>query len=209
MPHINLLPWRDTLKKEREIRFAVICGTSLACAGLVWLGVHFHMEGLISYQESRNNFLKAEIKKVEEDIKAIEELQKKKERLVERLNVIQKLQTNRPQTVHLFDELVRQVPDGVYFTNMKQEKDKVILEGVAQSDARVSSLMINIDKSQWLKEPKIQIIKSGPEQPGDAKVQRSISTFKLEVTQTAPKIEEETKAKAADKPKPAEAPKPK
>ncbi|OQW95428.1 MAG: hypothetical protein BWK79_02510 [Beggiatoa sp. IS2] len=209
MPHINLLPWRDTLKKEREIRFAAICGTSLACAGLVWLSVHFYIEGLISYQESRNNFLKAEIKEEENKIKEIEDLQKKKERLIDRLNVIQKLQANRPQAVHLFDELVRQAPDGVYFTKMEQKNDKITLEGIAQSDARVSSLMTNVDKSQWLREPKILIIKTDPKSSSDAKVQRSVSTFKLEVAQKSPKAEEETKTKAGDKPKPAEAPKPK
>lgn len=209
MPHINLLPWRDTLKKEREIRFAVICGTSLACAGLVWLSVHFYVEGLISYQESRNNFLKAEIKKEDDKIKEIEELQKKRDRLIDRLNVIQKLQANRPQAVHLFDELVRQAPDGLYFTKMEQKNDKISLEGTAQSDARVSTFMTNVDKSQWLKEPKITFIKTDPKCSGDKKIQRCMSSFKLEVTQKSPKAEEETKAKTSEKPKPAEAPKPK
>ena len=197
MSHLNLLPWRETLKREREIRLAVFTGASLAVAGVVVLSAHLFMEGLIDYQESRNGYLGKEIKRVEAQIKEIEDLEKKKQRLIDRMNVIQELESNRPKIVHLFDELVKQLPDGVYFTALEQKNDKLTLEGIAQSDARVSSLMRNIEKSQWLTNPQIQLISAKEEKiplgvnaTSAAKKPRSVSSFKLEVTQTAPKSDE-------------------
>jgi type IV pilus assembly protein PilN len=189
MPHINLLPWRETITKERQTRFAAAAGASVALTAAVILGVHLYIEGLISYQQRRNQFLEAEIKKVEEQIKEIETLQKKKQRLVDRQNAIQNLDAERPKIVHLFDEVVKQVPDGVYFTSMEQKKDIVTLKGVAQSEARVASLMRNIESSEWLKEPFPKQIKS-EEIIKDSKNRRSISTFELQMTQKMPKSEE-------------------
>jgi type IV pilus assembly protein PilN len=188
MPHINLLPWRDTLKKEREIRFGIIAGVSLFLSGLVVLGVHLFMDAEITYQKKRNDYLNSEIKKAEAKIEKIKMLDEKKQDMIARMNAIQDLEESRPLVVHLFEELVTQVPNGVYFTSMKQKDDKVILEGVAQSDARVSSLMKKIDESEWLTLPKIYIIKS-KENKKDKK--RSVSTFKLEVTQET--LQEEKK----------------
>ena len=186
MPRINLLPWRETLKKEREIRFGIITGLSLALTGLVWLAVHLYMVGEHDYQTSRNKYLENEIKKAEAKIKEIDQLDKQKQSLIERMNIIQELEESRPQIVHLFDEIVKQVPNGVYFTSMTQKGDKITINGVAQSDARVSSLMKNIERSKWLAEPKIFKI----ETKGVAKQThqgRRVSTFKLEAKQTAPK----------------------
>lgn len=197
MSHLNLLPWRETLKREREIRLAVFTGTSLAITGIVVLSAHLFMESLIDYQESRNTYLGTEIKRVEAQIKEIEDLEKKKQRLIDRMNVIQELESNRPKIVHLFDEVVKQLPDGVYFTLLEQKNDKLTLEGIAQSDARVSSLMRNIEKSQWLTNPQIQLIaakeasvNSSTTSTSTSKKNRSVSSFKLEVTQTAPKSDD-------------------
>jgi type IV pilus assembly protein PilN len=188
---INLLPWRETLKKEREIRFYSLIGVSLVITGLVILAVHLYMEDLISYQEKRNRYLDTQIKQAEEKIKEIEELDQKKQHLIERMNVIQELEEKRPQIVHIFDELVRQVPDGVYFTELKPNRkdDNLILEGVAQSEARVSSLMNNIKRrSQWLRNPKIHYIEIDKKsRQKDQK--RTVSRFKLEVTPTVPQSE--------------------
>jgi len=189
MPHINLLPWRETITKERQTRFGAATGTALALTAAAMLGVHLYIEGLISYQERRNQFLNAEIKKVEEKIKEIETLQKQKQRLVDRQNAIQNLDAERPKIVHLFDELVKQISDGIYFTSMEQKKDVVTLKGVAQSEARVSSLMRNVERSEWLKEPNIKEIRTD-ETSKDNKNKRSVSTFELQVTQTLPKTEE-------------------
>ena len=199
MPRINLLPWRDSLKKEREVRFGIITGIALGITALIFLGVHVYIANAISYQESRNNYLTEQIKEAEAKIAEIKELEQKKERLIERMSVIQELEKSRPQVVHLFDELVKQVPPGVYFTKMEQKGDKITLEGVAQSDARVSSLMSNIEMSQWLSHPKIyQIVTKEQKQDPNGKGTR-VSEFKLEVTQTAPKSESEADKSESEK----------
>lgn len=192
MPRINLLPWRENLKKERELRFGIILGASLAATALVVLGVHVYMETLIGYQQRRNAYLEQEIKKAEAQIEEIKELDQKKERLIARMNIIQKLEESRPQVVHLFDEMVKQVPEGVYFTILKQENNEITLEGIAQSDARVSSLMTNFEQSEWLKSPQIiYIVNKEIEQPGNNKEARTMSEFKLTVTQTTPQETEQ------------------
>jgi len=187
MTRINLLPWRDTLRKEREIRFGIVTGVAIGIALLIILGVHLYMENAISYQKRRNQFLEAEIKTAEDKITQIENLDQQKQRLIERMNVIQELEESRPMVVHLFDEIVKKVPNGVYFTSMVQKGDKITLEGVAQSDARVSSLMANIESSVWLANPKIYSIEAKEETNQTLQTKRSLSIFKLEVTQTAPK----------------------
>ena len=193
MPRINLLPWRETLKKEREIRFGAITGVSLALAGLVWLAVHLYMVSEHDYQASRNNYMAGEIKKAEAKIKEIELLDQQKKRLIERMNIIQELEESRPQIVHLFDEIVKQVPNGVYFTRLTQKGDQITINGVAQSDARVSSLMKNIERSEWLTSPKIFSIET--KGPARQAIQgRRVSTFKLEVKQTAPKTPKKDKS---------------
>jgi type IV pilus assembly protein PilN len=188
MPRINLLPWRDTLKKEREIRFGIITGASLVLTGLVVLSAHLYMGSLIDHQQRRNNYLNAEIEKAKAKISEIDKLKEDKERLIKRMDVIQVLEESRPQVVHLFDELVKQAPDGVYFSSIKQKGDKITLEGVAQSNARVSSLMKNIERSQWLSNPKIIFIKT-QKNNRRSRARSNVSRFKLEVMQTAPKRE--------------------
>ncbi|MDY6992197.1 MAG: PilN domain-containing protein [Pseudomonadota bacterium] len=197
MPRINLLPWRENLKKERELRFGIILGAALAVTALIVLGVHIYMESLIGYQQRRNNYLEQQIKEAEAQIEEIKELDQKKERLIARMNVIQKLEESRPQVVHLFDEMVKQVPEGVYFTSLRQEKKEITIEGIAQSDARVSSLMTNFEQSEWLKSPQIIYIvnkEMAPSGKGKNKEARTMSEFKLVVTQTTPH-ENEAEAK--------------
>ncbi|MCV6636762.1 PilN domain-containing protein [Candidatus Albibeggiatoa sp. nov. NOAA] len=196
MPNVNLLPWREKLKKEREARFGVAVVAGLAVAGLIMLGVHLYMQSLISYQQSRNSYLDGEIKLMEQKIKEIEQLEDKKQRLIERMNVIQELETSRPRIVHLFDELVLQAPDGVYFTSMEQKGEQVTLEGYAQSDARVSSLMKAIERSEWMKNPTIiEIVREARKNSGSRNKQKqTVSTFKLRFNQAAPKATEEEEA---------------
>ncbi len=191
MRRINLLEWRDIQKKERETRFGILASIGLGIMGLIVLGVHVFYQSKIGYQESRNNYLTQEIQSVEKQIEEIEALEKKKAALINRMSVIQELESSRPKIVHLFDELVQRLPDGVHFTRMTQKKDKITLEGMAQSDARVSSLMRKIEESEWLKSPEIKRIvrKDIIEKGSDS--ERSISEFKLEVTQTFPKVEGE------------------
>ena len=191
MPNINLLPWREKLKKEREARFGIAIGTGLGIAGLIVLGIHMYMQNLISHQQSRNGYLESEIKVMEQRIKEIEQLEDKKQRLIERMNVIQELETSRPRIVHLFDEIVKQAPDGVYFTIMEQKGETVTLEGYAQSDARVSSLMKAIENSEWMKNPNIIEIIRGKRKSKGTDKNSIVSTFKLKFQQDAPKADDE------------------
>lgn len=185
---INLLPWRAALKKEREIRFAVITAICLGLTAAIFLGVHTYTAGLISYQQSRNDFLNAEIKKADKKIAEIKELEAERDRLYKRMDVIQKLQSSRPEIVHVFDELVNTLPEGVYYDSLEQKKDLITLDGFAQSSARVSSLMNRMDKSEWLTQPSLQVIER---QDDSAKKSKKLSRFTLQVKQTSPKPKDE------------------
>ncbi len=149
MPHINLLPWRDDLRKRREKEFIVTAVIAALMMGGVVLGVHLHYESRIAYQDQRNTFIEAEISGLDKKIKEIENLKKERDSLIARTKVIQDLQAGRPEIVHVFDELVTTLPDGVYYTKVSQKGRRLNLTGVAQSNARVSSLMRSLNTSTW------------------------------------------------------------
>ncbi len=177
MTRINLLPWREELRQEKQKQFMtllVLC--ILLSAALVGL-IHFQMNGKIEYQNSRNNFLSTEISKLDNEIAEIKELQKVRKSLKDRMDIIQTLQASRPSIVHLFTELVTTVPNGVFLKTLVQTKNSLKLTGEAESNARVSSYMRNLSESEWLKEPNLEII-----QIEDKTVTR-ISTFVLTVKQ--------------------------
>jgi type IV pilus assembly protein PilN len=203
MPRINLLPWRETLEKERRQRFFAIFGASMAVTLLVFGSVYLYIEGMISYQGNRNGLLQEEIKKAEAKIEEIKALDEQKAALVKRMEAIQGLEEIRPLVVHLFDELVRKVPDGVYFNSMKQLANKITLGGIAQSDARVSSLMTNLESSEWLKSPKIMVIQKEELKTGkNEKTKRSVSKFELEIKQKLPPSAEPEKVEVKPPPPP-------
>jgi type IV pilus assembly protein PilN len=160
MAHINLLPWRENLRKKRQKDFGMSVLLALILTGAACGGVHFFVEDMISYQEERNSYLGQEIALVDRKIKEIKDLEKQKAQLIARMNVIQSLQGSRPQIVHLFDELVSTIPDGTHLTKVKQVSDQVTMDGIAESNARVSSYMRNIDLSEWLGNPLLQVITS-------------------------------------------------
>ncbi len=164
MAKINLLPWRQELRKEQQRQFLTIMGLSvvLVLAGI--LAVHLQYARLIGKQEERNAFLTQHIQKVEAEIKEIDALADKKDRLLARMEIIQKLQRNRPEMVRLFDELVRVLPEGVHLSALKQTNRSLKMDGVAQSNARVSAFMRNIDDSDWLADPKLEIIEVGKDE---------------------------------------------
>jgi len=178
MTRINLLPWRELLRKEREREFYSIAGGAAVLMMLVMVYIHFHMAGVIDTQNGRNTFLGEEIQKVEEQIKKIKGLQAEKAQLLARMKVIEELQGQRPQMVHLFDELVKAVPDGVYLTSLKQTGSGITIEGVAQSNARVSAFMRNIDASKWVAQPRLNVI-----QAIDGKDGQKGSKFILDIKQ--------------------------
>lgn len=168
MARINLLPWREAERKRLLQEFAIAAGAALAVTVLLGLGVHFLIEGMIASQQDRNRYLETEIAALDRQIKKIEEIDATKASLVSRMEVIQALQESRPEVVHLFDELVTVVPDGVYLTKVEQAGRSVTLEGWAQSNARVSSFMRNIEASAWVGNPSLKFIENKDQTGGRA-----------------------------------------
>jgi type IV pilus assembly protein PilN len=181
--NINLLPWRAKRRKQRErefyalLGFAAILGVLLVLAGVIFYN------GRIEYQEERNRFIQREIDKLDDQIKEIERLEERRRQLIARKEVIERLQADRTRMVHLFDELVRTIPEGVRLTAIKQSGTQLTLEGVAQSHARVSMYMRRLDASDWLTRPNLNII--------DAKGEQGARfAFTLRVQMTTPGAED-------------------
>jgi len=195
---INLLPWRDEQHKQKQIEFIVICVGAFLSMAIVVGGVYLFFENQINYHTERNEYLQAEIRKLDEKIKKIRELEKEKASLLARMQIIEQLQSSRPQVVHVFDELVDTLPDGVYLEKVKNNGKNITIEGLAQSNARVSTYMRNIEKSLWLTKPDLTIIETKEQKQEKnknkegARKQR-ISRFILHATQNDPnkKPEEE------------------
>lgn len=160
MPRINLLPWREADRKKRQRDFGVAMGGGVVAAVAVVLATIFAFSQMISEQHDRNRRLTEEIAELEKSIEEIDGLEAQKERLLARMEIIAELQESRPEIVHLFDELVRQLPEGVYLTGMKQTGSKVEIRGVAQSSTRVSALMRRIDASEWLADPEVDRVET-------------------------------------------------
>jgi len=187
LTRINLLPWREDLRQEQKKQFAMMAMmTGVLAAAIVGL-IHFQMQSKIDYQDSRNHFMSAEIAKVDEEIKEISELQKVRRSLVERMEVIQDLQGSRPSIVHLFSEIVSTVPNGVYLETLTQKGSNLEVNGEAESNARVSTYMRNLQASDWLKDPNLTVIEI------EDKTVNRISTFTLTVKQTSPNASDEDK----------------
>ena len=160
MAHINLLPWRDELRKQKQQQFAVVGAGSAILGAMLVLLAHMQMEGLIEKQDQRNQFLDKEIAELDTKITKIKDMEKTKNALLARMDIIQQLQRSRPQSVHLMDQLVYTLPDGVYLNKITQQDQALTLSGVAQSNARVSAYMRNIDSSQWMAKPKLDVIET-------------------------------------------------
>lgn len=166
MARINLLPWRAERRKQRQKEFGVMLGFA-ALAGLVlWFLVNTYYNNQIDGQNERNAYLQDQISQVDAKITEIDELDRQKARLLARKEVIEQLQANRSQMVHLFDSLVRTIPDGVVLTSIKQEGEKLTLEGRSQSNARVSTYMRNLEGSGWMTKPELSIIEAKGEVKG-------------------------------------------
>ena len=160
MPRINLLPWRDAERKRKRQEFFLALGAAVATAALVTLLGKWQMSSSIQHQRDRNDFLTQEIAALDKQIEEINGLDAQKSRLLARMEIIETLQRSRPEIVHVFDELVRVLPEGVYLTYLKQSGTRFELRGVAQSSTRVSSFMRKIDASEWLADPTLQIVQT-------------------------------------------------
>ena len=159
MARINLLPWRDALRKERKQRFVALWGmTVLAAAALVFIG-DLYISSSIDHQFSRNQYLQTQIAQLDQRISEIKDLKTKKEQLLERMEVIQNLQGNRPVIVRMFDQVARIVPEGVYFKEVALSNNRLTLVGVADANDRISALMRNFDDSDWFAEPNLTAVR--------------------------------------------------
>ena len=185
MARINLLPWREAERKRRQREFLIAGAMAVAFTLLLAGLVHLQIEAWISGQQARNGLLEQEIAKINRQIKEIEELEETKNNLLSRMNIIQQLQESRPEVVRLFDELVFAIPDGVFLTKIEQTGRSVVLEGRAQSNARVSAFMRNVEGSGWIGNPRLLLIEHKD------KTGTGLSHFRLTFDQVRPKAEGE------------------
>jgi type IV pilus assembly protein PilN len=160
MPRINLLPWRDEQRRERKLRFMVALGGATVASGLLAFVAYLMLGSMVASQQARNDRLRVEIKRLDKEIEEINSLEASKQRFIARMEIIERLQRSRPEIVHVFDEIVRTLPDGTYLTSVKQTDKHVRFDGVAQSSTRVSAFMRNIDSSEWLKNPELEVVET-------------------------------------------------
>ena len=189
MAKINLLPWREERRKELLNEFLVMLGLVALFAALTVGIVHFYHSQLIERQNTRIGYIDKRIKEVDKKITEIKELEKQKESLLSRMRAIESLQRDRPLIVHLFDELVRSLPEGLSIVNLKQEGPKVTITGEAQSNARVSSFMRKIEQSEWIKGAKLKVIKESNK--GEGSTAKIVNEFMLTFEQVMPGVDKE------------------
>jgi type IV pilus assembly protein PilN len=186
MPRINLLPWREQQRRERKLAFFVALGVAAGAAAVVAFAAYLMLGAMIDAQDQRNERLKGEIKVLDKQIEEINDLEAQKQRFIARMQIIEKLQRSRPEVVHLFDELVKAMPDGTYLTSIKETGTKLKFEGIAQSSTRVSTLMRNISASQWLRNPELEVVETAKDTGG--------SHFVLDATQVSVATDDESNA---------------
>jgi type IV pilus assembly protein PilN len=164
MPRINLLPWREEQRKERKLAFMVALGVAVLAAMVTTFAAYLLFDSMISGQQRRNQMLRSQIKLLDKQIEEINSLESEKQRFIARMDVIEKLQRSRPGIVHVFDEIVKTLPDGVYLTGVQQvsagANKRLKFDGIAQSSTRVSSFMRNIDASEWLRNPELEVVQT-------------------------------------------------
>jgi type IV pilus assembly protein PilN len=181
MAQINLLPWREERREERQQRFFAAVGAGVIFAAAILYGVVFFANGFIDEQNQRNSFLKTEIIVLDKKIKEIKTLEAERDRLLARMQVIQELQASRPKVVKVFDALVRTVPEGIHLEKVARQGDTITLNGVAQSNARVSVFMRQLDDNAEFNESALTVIKR------TSSKKDAIRKFTLGVNESKPK----------------------
>ncbi len=197
---INLLPWREERRKQKQLEFNILMGVAVAIAGLTVYGVYMKFEQDIAVQNERNQYLQneiAQLKKAEEELKELEKIQAG---LISRMDVIRRLQASRPEMVRAFDSLVRLLPEDLYLSSMAISGVQLELKGIAVSNNIVSEFMRNLGDSVWFEEPELTLIKNE-----DLNNNR-VSVFELKVKRELPKELREPETAAAKPPTPRPAP---
>ncbi|MGH8141551.1 MAG: PilN domain-containing protein [Steroidobacteraceae bacterium] len=169
---------REAKRKERKVAFMAALGAAAVCAFVVMGAVYTLYNAMIDAQEQRNALLQSQIQVLDRQIEEINSLEKTKRQFIGRMNIIEKLQRSRPEIVHIFDQIVKTLPDGVYLTSVTQSGDHLKFTGIAQSSTRVSAFMRNIDSSQWMTNPSLEVIQSRSGAFG--------SSFTLDAQETSP-----------------------
>jgi type IV pilus assembly protein PilN len=185
MSHINLLPWREQRRKEQQKEFAVVAALSAVAAAVLVFFAHVHVNGLIEHQQARNTYLENEIRILDRQIAEIRDLEATRQALIDRMNIIQELQASRPVVVRLFDEMVTNLPEGTYLTAIEQQGSNLTIRGRAESNARISAMMRNLEASRWFGEPGLEVIET--REAGGIRSRE----FTLRVGQTTPSAEQE------------------
>jgi type IV pilus assembly protein PilN len=189
MPRINLLPWREGQRKERKLAFLVALGVAVLAAVVTTFAAYLMFDSMIAGQQRRNQTLRTQIKQLDKQIEEINSLETEKQRFIARMDVIEKLQRSRPGIVHVFDEIVKTLPDGVYLTGVQQvsagASKRLKFDGIAQSSTRVSSFMRNIDQSEWLRNPELEVVQTA-KGPG--------SSFTLTADEVAATAQDDSKS---------------
>lgn len=186
MARINLLPWREQLRKEREVQFYITMGVAAFVVLALLAYIHMRIATQMEVQQARNQFLEQQIVKVDAAISEIRSLEEEKARLLARMNVIQELQRSRPAIVHLFEELVLTLPEGARLLKATHKGKVLDLEGLAESNARVSAFMRNLDRSAWLANPELVVINSSMKEYPNA------SWFNLTVVPVDPTVKNDS-----------------
>ena len=163
MANINLLPWREERRQELKKAFLVVLGSVALCGLLLVIGTHLMINAAIDGQNQRNNYLQTRIDELTLQVNEIQDLEDQKQELLDRMTVIQELQGNRPIIVRIFDELVRTLPDGAFYNELKRTNDRIDLKGTAESNNRISSLMRKVEKSEWFAAPNLNSVTAEPD----------------------------------------------
>jgi type IV pilus assembly protein PilN len=184
MIRINLLPHREIRRKRQQQHFFIMLGVVAAVGAAIWFGISYgYLAGQLNDQQARNNYLQDEINKLDKQIAEINKLKEQTAALLERKRVVEELQANRSEVVHLLDQLVRQLPEGVYLRAVKQTGNRVTINGLTQSQARVSTLMRNLESSPHLEGPGLVEVKAA--QAAGART----NEFTLTINVTRPKAD--------------------
>ncbi|EKF76112.1 type IV pili biogenesis protein PilN [Alcanivorax hongdengensis A-11-3] len=183
---INLLPWREERRQQQQQEFIALLVLAVIVGGLIFWLWKGHVEQQVADQRARNNFIEQKTSELDKKISEIKDLKARRDELVARMKVIQDLQGNRPTIVYVFDQLARTLPDGVYYTSVERKGDLYTIQGVAESNNRISRLMRNLSNSAWFEDPALQKVEAQDEGS-------QANTFSLTVKQSSPNSKKEEK----------------
>ncbi len=199
MARINLLPWREERRRQQKQEFFMMLAAGAVAGVLVVLLITWQVNQRMDYQNARNRYLQNEIKKLDQQIKEIKSLEDTRAKLLARKSVIEELQASRSQMVHLFDALVRTIPEGVRLTAIKQQGQILTLDGLAQSNARVSAYMRSLDNNPWFDTPDLMVIKVVKKKKNEKEKTLGLeASYKYEFTLKVPLHREDNETEVAD-----------